>query len=333
MFASRLLTARNGSPRRRLTLSLAAGAVALTGTLLPVATATAGPFTESLRWSNGGTAVAAGPATAGPTIAQQPAPYADGACLPAPMAETPCATGSCVSGTCDSGTCDSGTCGPGGCGTGGCGTGIAGGAVACGDQKVKRFSSEWYQQRAHLPPGERQKGKFGKIWPTQPRPDLPRQPFIHRYHSAQAWPYPYVCADRAAVLATVDMTRRAGYDDLITMHTYHFDPSTGRLNSAGRSRLFRIITGIDSTVGMPRVYVARSTGGVEDRMAVVEQAVVEMAGSSDQIAVLPREVISVTRPSNEVERTYQQRLQTMPAPQLPSVAGGAGGGAAAATPQ
>ena len=246
-------------------------------------------------------------------------------CLAAPAADG-CLGDGCTNGGVAGGGYGPGGVGPGGVGPGGCGP------AGCGPDGPKRYSDEWWAMRAMDPPGARQRCKYGKKWPVYPRPTGPRQTLVHRYHTAHFWPHPYVCYDRTAVNVTVEMTARSGYEDLATLYGYHFDPTTNDLNTAGRQHLLYILGHADE-VGR-RVYVARGEG-VESRLAVVEQAVIEIAGSDSQLAVLPRTATPQVQPSDMTERIYRTRLQTAPAPQLSSggAGGGAAGGAISNTPQ
>lgn len=250
-------------------------------------------------------------------------PACDAGCTPIASCEAPCIQPGCdvpvgcVAGGCVTGGCDG--CGTGACGVGGCGV--------APNPNAKKFSDAWWADRAMDPPGQRQVCKFGKKWPVQPRPTGRKQRLIHRYHTAHAWPHPYVCADRSAVEVTAAMTRQGGWDEISTLHMWHFDDATGDLNGVGRQHLHYLVS--HAPMHSQSVFVARGTDGdVAARLASVEQAIVEMTGDSARFAVLPREAYSTTRPATETESIYRGMLEAMPAPILSEMAQGNGGGGA-----
>ena len=263
--------------------------------------------------------------TCGPTVngcdVMPQQTLSEGSCMPPVQAG---GAPGCLAGGCDATGCTAGACGPSGCDAGGCGTGACGtGACGSGDADARRYSAEWWANRALDPPGQRQRCKFGKKWPVYPRPTGRNMTLIHRYHTAHAWPHPYICADRTAVDVAHELSIRAGWDEVATMHLWHFDAETGALNSAGRQHLMYLVTRAPSQ--QPRVYVARGDEGIESRLATVERAIVEIAGSN-RVAVLPRDAVATTQPSATTERVHRLRLETMPPPQLSEAATGAAEG-------
>lgn len=215
-----------------------------------------------------------------------------------------------------------------GCDAGACITGGDSGgrwSRACGKdcaQGMKWHSEEWYEARAHLPPGERQYMHKGKPWLAEPRPcDIEEQPFWHKYHANKIWPYPYQCEDRSAVRTTLMATADRGWLNLTTLQAWHFDAETHTLNETGRKQLLYILNSV------PRehrtAYVsAFDRPTAEARMASVQASVVDMAGPAEQIAVMPRAVAATGRPAVEVDRINRAALENMP----PPVLAGSGGG-------
>ena len=302
-----------------LLLTLAAGASALVA-----GSAEAGPLAERLGFGKSKTTVVGDYAEAcaaegcladGCTAPQMAAPCGDG-----------CAPGSCISGDCTPGSCLGDGCDAGG--AGGCNAGGGFGPFGGGSGEPPRYSKEWWALRAMDPPGSRQKCKYGKKWPVYPRPTGKKQTLVHRYHTAHYWPYPYICLDRTSVNVTTELTAMSGFEDLTTFYPCHFVAEGSELNSSGRQHLYQLLTALPQE-RRQKLYVARDQHAVEARLASLEQAVVEMTGSSSQVAILPRDSVQQTQPANETERTYRMRLDSVPTPQLPSMSqgGGAAGGA------
>lgn len=226
-------------------------------------------------------------------------PCADGACELPVCNDPECVQAApCTTGQCSTGHCGSNTCGPGYCGNGSCSSG------------PKWHSEEWYAMRAHLPPGERQKCKHGKIMPVEPRPDLPPQPFWHQYYSVKNWPHPYDCVDRSNVRATYATVVSRGWVDVATLHPHHFDPQTQMLNSAGIAKVNYVLTGLPPECRA--VYVSDANPSMtQARVANVRASLVELAGNANAMAVLPRTADNPARPAIEVETINRNRLNGM----------------------
>ena len=109
-------------------------------------------------------------------------------------------------------------------------------------RRPRRWSEEWYEQRAGDPPGARKIYKHGKLWPPYPRPVGQKQTYWHAYHTAKYWPYPYNCEDRAFERGILQQQANAGWEIATTLHDYHFDEETNRLNTAGEAHLRWILT-------------------------------------------------------------------------------------------
>lgn len=257
--------------------------------------------------------------------AATPACEAPATCVPAARPEPACAVpeqrlvlqpgcdAPCVDG------CDASGCGVG-CGNGGC--------RACRDRAglFKRHSEAWYEAHAHLPPGERQHMHKGKPWLVEPRPcGIPEQPFWHKYHTNKTWPHPYNCVDRSAVRTTMHAHVDRGWLNMTTLQAYHFDAETHELNAAGRQQLQLILHNV------PREYrtayvAAFDRPTAEARMASVKAEVMDVAGPSEQVAVLPRATEAYGRPAVEVDRIHRAVLENMPMPVIGSAGAGGGGG-------
>lgn len=194
------------------------------------------------------------------------------------------------------------------------------------------FTEEWYQQRADDPPGARQLSKYGKFWPPYPRPTGRKQTFMHQYHTAHYWPYPYNCQDKADVQNLLDAQASAGWVTATTLHDYHFDADTQKLTDAGQNHLLWVLHSVP--VQYRTVYVSQgpTTEMGQLRMAQAEQFLRETGGANVPPLVMRYEVFN-GRQANEVDRLRTLELQSIPAPRLFMIGaasrGGAGGAGAA----
>jgi len=183
--------------------------------------------------------------------------------------------------------------------------------------------------KAGDPPGQRQVEKHGKMWPPFPRPVGEEQAFWHKYHHAHYWPYPYNCQDKAYVQDVLHQQAAAGWTSATTLQDYHFDAETNRLNSAGETQLYWILT--QAPISYRTAYVAqgRSAEQAQVRLASVEQMARSMIGESLP-PILLRHDIPVGRPASEVEAYRRKQLQAIPNQRLFTIGTSGGGGGASA---
>lgn len=193
---------------------------------------------------------------------------------------------------------------------------------------VRRGSPEWYEMRAGDPPGTRQRYKYGKIWPMQPRPDGPPQTAVHKYHSTHYWPLPYICEDRSYVSNMFEMQKLNGWASATTLYDYHFDPATNELNTAGQRHVYWIMAHAPEQYRQAYVASSLDAGSNSARMMSVERQVSLLAANSTSIPVSLRMGEPAGRPATEVDYIFEQ-IQTNTLPpkiQYTSAGGGGGGG-------
>ncbi len=186
----------------------------------------------------------------------------------------------------------------------------------------------WWAEKAQLPVGERRRVKKGKVWPIQPRPDAPKQPFSHIYHAATSWPYPYVCQDRQYVRSLFDQQAANGWAEQATLHEYHFDPDTNQINGPGRSHLSWILNAAPPEYRGVYLYQSTDMRLNQVRMASVQQAVDELSFGEGAPSVEWRRALPASRPASQIKAMQDLEAQALPAP-IVGGAGGAGAGAAA----
>ncbi len=174
------------------------------------------------------------------------------------------------------------------------------------------------------PGGARQKYKFGKNWPPYARPVGCKEPYMHKYHRAHYWPYPYMCDDRSVIRQVVQQQSDNGWMNYTTLYDYHFDASTQELNQAGRLKLQWIA--LYSPERYRTAYVAASLDprDSEIRLANTTSLIATICGSEDAAPpVMLRRAQSIGTPAEEVYLIRGAYLLSTPAPRLPYQAYGA----------
>jgi hypothetical protein len=184
----------------------------------------------------------------------------------------------------------------------------------------------WWAEKAQLPVGERRRVWKGKVWPTRPRPDLPKQPAIHMYHAAQAWPYPYVCQDREYVRSLFDQQISSGWTEQTTLYTYHFDSNSHQLNVPGQRHLNWILN--IAPAQFRNVYLQETVdqGANQMRLASVQTYINQLSMGGNPPQVEWRRDLPPSRRADEIRQMQDLNMQTIPVPSIGGVAAGGGGG-------
>lgn len=190
------------------------------------------------------------------------------------------------------------------------------------------YTDEWWALRAQDPPGTRQVDKHGKLWPPFSRPQGPKQHWVHKYHHAHYWPYPYAQQDADYVRSVWTQQAAGGWIGATTLHDYHFDPGTHELNSVGRDHLTWI-----AQFAPPQyrtVYVAQGGNVItgQARASQVEGALREIIPDGN-VPIVVRPDRFQGRPGQEIDRLREMELQAIQPPRLFTVGGGAGSGGSA----
>ncbi len=182
----------------------------------------------------------------------------------------------------------------------------------------------WFADEYDHPGGTRQKYKYGKYWPPYARPVGCKEPYMHRYHRAHYWPYPYNCADRSAVRQVIDQQSYNGWMKYTTLYAYHFNPETQELNQSGRLNLRRIALCTPEKYRTAYVAAAMDPQDCEIRMANVTTALTTICGSEAGAPPIHLRVAqSIGTPAEEVYLIRGAYLQSTPAPRLPYLPYGA----------
>lgn len=198
---------------------------------------------------------------------------------------------------------------------------------------AKCGSSQWWAEKAMIPPGVKRKCKKGKVWPARPRPSGEGQQFSHTFHSALYWPLPYVCQDRQYVHDIMEVQRTNGWTEETTLYDRHFDSQEHVLTRPGELHLLRIL---EITPQQRRAVYIQSTRdpNVDSvRLANVEVAIAELTHGAVSVPITIRTGREYSRPASEVQIINSLYNASIPSPRLTggAAAGGGGAGGAAAT--
>ena len=195
-------------------------------------------------------------------------------------------------------------------------------------EEPKRWSTEWYAQRADDPEGARQVQSHGKLWPPYPRPTGAPQEFTHRYHSTHYWPYPYNCQDRAYLRAVSDMQAGNGWMAETTLYNQHFEDDNQQLNHSGRLHLKWILETVPRKRRFVWVQAADDKAVSESRLAGVKSAGETMAGKDDLPPIALRVCTPPRSPTSKIYRSGILETESIPKPRIKygSNSSGSGGG-------
>ncbi|HID24346.1 MAG TPA: hypothetical protein EYP14_18360 [Planctomycetaceae bacterium] len=181
---------------------------------------------------------------------------------------------------------------------------------------LSRKPDGWYQSRAAEPVSTRQKYYKGKYWPPYSRPTGPELPWIHRFHGAHYWPYPYNHEDRFMVRELIRRQVANGWVVATTLYDYHFDPDTDRLSRSGRIRLRWILENAPTSRRVVFVQAGERKAASQSRLESVKKEMVRMVGSDEIPPVMLRVTSPLARPAKEVRAIRDAELQSQPEPRI-----------------
>ena len=153
--------------------------------------------------------------------------------------------------------------------------------------------------------------------------------FWHRckvdFHRNNAWPEPFVSADRAAARAPFCLMVDNGWKMQNTVGTYLYDPSTQRLNQAGEHLVKWIVQQAPRHRRVVFVLKGDTAEATTARIESVQAAVAKYACDGEMPPVIPTLTEPTGWPAQYVDQMTQQFQATMPDPRLPAAEGGEGG--------
>lgn len=166
---------------------------------------------------------------------------------------------------------------------------------------VRRGSQEYYELHADSPPGARQKYRYGKMWPVQPRPCGPSQTCVQKYHTAHYWPHPYNLQDRSSVRSFYQMQVANGWTTATTFYSYHFDDVTHELNSKGMQHLAWLVTYVPPEYRHAYVATTPDLEVHSAHLTSLEESLAKTTGQQGAIPVTARASHPLGRPASEVQ--------------------------------
>ena len=138
------------------------------------------------------------------------------------------------------------------------------------------------------------------------------------YYANKMWPWPYQCADRAAVREPFCIMVNNGWRRQNLLGEHHFNPETNQLTTAGELRVQWILT--QTPPDRRQIFVERTLSHTADaaRLAVVRDYGTKV--SMDGITPFVEEtyLASEGRPAAVVDATNVKFMQAMPVPVLPA---------------
>ena len=147
------------------------------------------------------------------------------------------------------------------------------------------------------------------------------------WHRNNCWPEPFVHADRQAARAPFGVMISNGWQRELTLASYHFDPITNQLNSAGDAKLVWILT--QAPEHRRTVFVLRNLDReiTATRLDAVQQRTAALLPEG----ALPDVLVTNTAPrggsADYIDAINRQYREGIPAPVLPAMqaAGSVGG--------
>ena len=147
------------------------------------------------------------------------------------------------------------------------------------------------------------------------------------WHRNNQWPEPFLYADRHAAVEPLARMVSRGWQLQNTISSYHFDPESQELTSAGEHKVHWILT--QSPPAHRTVFVFRGEDS-RSTAARVESVRQYMTGvwpdSASMPGIVQTDVEPRGWPAEDIDDTYRKALQSRPSPILPAAASLSGGG-------
>ncbi len=133
-----------------------------------------------------------------------------------------------------------------------------------------------------------------------------------------AWPYPYICPDRAAVREPFEIMVRNGWRRQNLLGGYLFDPATNQLTMAGQLQVRWIMT--QAPPAYRQVFIERSLDPAvtAERIAATRQFAARVSLDGQLPEVFESGLMAEGRPAAIVDTTNVKFMENMPAPVLPA---------------
>ena len=145
----------------------------------------------------------------------------------------------------------------------------------------------------------------------------------------QCWPEPFVGPDRATVRAPFVTQVANGWRRQNMLGEFHFEPTTGQLNEAGRLKVRWILTVCPEQHRLIYVHMADRNEETAARIVAVQQLANQIA-PNDVPPVMSTSIADEGWPADRVDAIGRKYQASIPAPRLPTApssgsSGGSGG--------
>jgi len=136
-----------------------------------------------------------------------------------------------------------------------------------------------------------------------------------------SWPYPFICADRAAVPAPYAVMVANGWRRQNMLGEYHFEPGTAKLTEAGRLKVRWILTVGPQQHRLIYVHRAETDDETSARMATVLLLASKIT-PYDLPPVLATSISDEGWPADQIDLVGRKFRDATPPPTLPPLSGG-----------
>jgi hypothetical protein len=139
------------------------------------------------------------------------------------------------------------------------------------------------------------------------------------WRRANAWPQPFVEADRLATCAPFVQMAENGWAQQSTLTSFHFDPVTNQLTEAGRLKIQSIL--YQHPAPFRTVYVVQAVQDeqTQTRLEAAKETVTHFVGT-DAPDVRLTTIEPRGMPAEEVQAISARLRETLPDPRLPPAA-------------
>lgn len=148
------------------------------------------------------------------------------------------------------------------------------------------------------------------------------QGWWHRYWSGwkenNQWPKQWIGYDRTAVCTPLDMQAEKGWHRMNLIGSFHFDPTTNELTSAGERKVRFILTQQPPDRRIIFVERANTADLTASRIDEVQQAAVAMLPAGELPEVADTSMILQGWPADDIDATLRNFDKTRPDPRLPA---------------
>ncbi len=137
------------------------------------------------------------------------------------------------------------------------------------------------------------------------------------FKRSNAWPDPFVTADRVAVRAPFDTMVVNGWRLQNTLSDHHFEDDSDRLTEAGRLKVAAIIN--HTPISYRAVFILRTQDPAltADRVASVQQETARILGDRPPVPIFETYEKPPTAAANYIDAVNQKYQSSIPDPRIP----------------